>query len=154
MFFFFLDNRPSPKDNEQRHPTTESIRDPFTLLPTQSKGQHHQLSSSTTSSDKNMQAYVQQQNLSNVYSSQFTSRPSRTTGSITQGSPILSSSSSLHLLTNQQQYSLATNQLLHPSYSYPTSKSNKFNFDDLLKRMDYGNFNSFPTRSFSIDHII
>ncbi|CAF3995082.1 unnamed protein product, partial [Rotaria magnacalcarata] len=121
--------RPSPKDEEQRHssfyPTHESptnTRDPFALQP-QAKNQHNQLTS-PTQGDKNWQAYVQQHyQLTNPYSSQFASRSSRPTGSITQGSPV---SSSLRLLTDQQQYSSATNnQLVNPRYSCYTNKNDQ-----------------------------
>lgn len=128
-----------PRDDEpqQRHSSfypindsTTNARDPFALQP-QSKSQHHQLltsSSAATPMDKNWQSLVQQQkyNLSNSYPTQYASRTSRPTGSITQGSPI---SPSLRLLNDQQQYSSATNnQLVNPRYSCYTNKSNSFNF--------------------------
>lgn len=143
----FIFRRPSPKDDEQPqrhsssfHPTHESapnLRDPFALQP-QSKSQHHQLTSSTHI-DKNWQTYVQQQyQLSNPYPTQFATRTSRSAGSITQGSPI---SSSLRLLTDQQQYSSATNnQLVNPRYSCYTNKSNEllFNLTVIVENLKQG----------------
>jgi hypothetical protein len=133
IFFDFYLNRTSPKDDEQRLVQTHessitNIRDPFTLQP-HSKGQHQSLPS-TTNPDKNWQSIVQQQQqqyqLSNSYTTQFVSRSSRLSGSITQGSPI---SPSLRLSTDQQQYSSATNnQLVNPRYSHYMNKSKQLNF--------------------------
>jgi len=116
--------RTSPKDDEQHHSSipqnlesTTNIRDPFTLQP-HSKSQHHE-STSTTNSDKIWQSVIQQPQ----YHLQFPSRSSRTSGSITQGSPI---SPSLRLTTDQQQYSSATNnQLVNPRYSHYMNKNNE-----------------------------
>jgi type I site-specific restriction endonuclease len=119
LFSFY---RTSPKDDEQRHSslpeTSESnLRDPFALQP-HSKGQHQQVTSASNP-EKNWQSIIQQQqyHISNSYSTQFPSRASRLAGSITQGSPIRSS-------TDQQQYpSAPNNQLVNPRYSHHINKS-------------------------------
>ena len=88
---FILDFSASPDNDEPHSPeTTSSLRDPFALQP-HGKPPHHQ-ALAANNPEENWQSIIQQQHF--YTNAQFPSRP---LGSITKGSPILSTASSRHL---------------------------------------------------------